>query len=125
MLARTVTHKSDLFVPLRITLNPLFWRTDTQVTINCSKPELKGGATGVIRAPTVLPAGASCVLCRQQVGFKKGLRAWDVDIDGRPFFLQVCESLDVDVCVCVCVCVHVCVCVRVCECVCECVYVRA
>jgi hypothetical protein len=82
------THPDSILVPSFLIARLALLRIASKVSINCSKPELKGGATGVIRAPTVLPDGAKCVLCREQVGFKPGLRAWDVSVGGRPFFLQ-------------------------------------
>lgn len=56
-----------------------------EVSINCSKPEI---IAGVARPKPPMPAGAQCVICPQHIGVKPGLRGWDVQVDGRPFFIQ-------------------------------------
>ena len=64
---------------------PGFEGCTLEVSINCSKPEI---VAGVARPKPPMPAGARCVICPQHIGVKPGLRGWDVQVAGRPFFIQ-------------------------------------
>jgi len=56
-----------------------------EVTINCSKPELKPGEQ---RPKNVLAPGATTPISAENVGFKPGLRAWGCQVRGRDFFVH-------------------------------------
>eukprot|EP01135_Chromosphaera_perkinsii_P011224 Nk52_evm5s2367 gene=Nk52_evmTU5s2367 len=56
-----------------------------QVTVNCSKPELLPGQSAV----RVLAKGAQCPICFENANFKPGLRAFELLLNGRDFFVQL------------------------------------
>ena len=88
-----VSVQSDYIQAERLKLNVLFpprsvpgyHDISLEVTINCSKPEFVPGAPVV---PQPLGPNAQCVLCYENVGFKPGLRAFELLLNNRPFFIQ-------------------------------------
>lgn len=76
----------------RLLLNIIFppkqcqrYQARLQCSINCSKPEIKATDKKIARN---LAPNAQCVICKENVGFKPGLRGWSLNIGGRDFFLQ-------------------------------------
>eukprot|EP00039_Didymoeca_costata_P030991 m.32559 g.32559 ORF g.32559 m.32559 type:complete len:409 (-) comp8427_c0_seq1:192-1418(-) len=64
-----------------------FPNSKLEVSINCSKPEIKESEKKNKPKPK-LPPGAKCVICFEHVGVKPGLLAWNLVVNKRDFFLQ-------------------------------------